>query len=121
MRWSERLFIGESALSKKFKLIKAINKKTLTPFLYIIALINGELSLVNDYIFYSLYYKKISFQIKIFNKDEDKDKQDEDEVIIVGFSITKKEGLKVLAKIVETVYKESQSFSYKEYFENQGE
>lgn len=115
MRWSERLFIGESALSKKFKLIKAINKKTLTPFLYIIALIDGELSLVNDYMFYSLYHKKIAFKINFFNQKEEKK---DDKVIILGFAITKKEGLKVLSSIVEEVYRETGAFSYLEYFKD---
>ena len=55
MKWSKRLFYGEKASKKKFKLIKSVNERSLTPFLYIIALIDGELCIISQVIFNAIY------------------------------------------------------------------
>lgn len=115
MKWSKRLFYGEKASKQKFKLIKSINKKSFTPFLYIVLFIDEELCILSQIIFNSLYYKKKSFFKDFFKKNE------EDKVIILGIAISKYEAQEVLRKIVSEVYENTGSFDYKKYFMERGE
>ena len=112
MKWSKRLFYGEKASKKKFKLIKSVNKRSVTPFLYIIALIDGELCIISQVIFNAIYYKKRNLFKNFF-------KREQYNILILGLAISRYEANELIRDMVDEVYKNTSSFDYQKYFERE--
>ncbi len=109
MEWNKRLFFGKKASNNKIKLIKSINKRSFIPFLYIICIIDSKLCIVNQFIFNIFYNKKRSFIDKILKNKE------KNNILIVGFAITKYEAFELVRDIVDEVYIKEHNFEYEQY------
>lgn len=99
MEWYKNLYVGPNAESKKFKLLRHINKRFLTNA-YVVTIATNENDLLDIYSYNELlqnHYKNIDIQI-------------------LGLACGKQEAMELTQNIIKDVYMATGGFCVRDYF-----
>lgn len=102
MRWHKRLYVGEIAKQKKYKIIGKIRYHRLQINAYVIALPSNKNNLLDIFPSYEL--------LQNYYRSRD--------MMIVGIACGYDEALEVVRNIIHDIYNNTGGFDVEEYFAN---
>lgn len=105
MKWYRKLYTGESARSKRFRIVSRVKHGRYMKDVFLITLASNPKNLLDIYPGY--IYLQPYFQ--------------EQDQLILGIALGKDEAFAVAQKIIEDVYGSTGAFGVQEYFEPKAE